>query len=143
MTPEQRQTLRALVERILPGAEGPGAAEAGVIVAVERAMEHRVLRGLRRGIVQLLDGLEMQAQEHCGQTFAGCGAETQDELMRGVERDANHWMRFIMRTLVGLSVEGLLGDPLHGGNRDGRGWSALALDAADVRSGFCRGERRA
>ncbi len=141
-TPERSQTLEAVVDRILPGAHGPGAAATAVAAAVERAMLHRALRGVRRGIEQLLDRLQAQAGELYAKEFSQCDPDARDELLRALEQDPNPWTRFVFRSLVGLSLEGLLGDPVHGGNRDFRGWQAVGLRAADVRSGLCGAQER-
>lgn len=55
LTPERRTTLQAVLGRILPGTDGPGATESAVVVAFEGAMLHRSLRGLRPGIEWVLD----------------------------------------------------------------------------------------
>jgi hypothetical protein len=139
LTPERSQTLEAVVDRILPGTDGPGAAATAVAAAFERAMLHRSLRGVRHGIEQLLDRLQAQAGELYAREFSQCDPGAQDEMLRALEQDPNPWTRFVFRSLIGLSLEGLLGDPVHGGNRDGGGWQAIGLRAADVRSGLCYG----
>ncbi len=141
LTPERRRTLQAVVGRILPGTDGPGAAQTAVAVAFERAMLHRSLRGLRVGIEQVLDRLRAQAAQLYANEFSACPAAEQDELLRGLERDPNPWTRFLFRCVIGLSLEGLLCDPVHGGNRGFRGWQAIGLRPVDVRSGLCRGPR--
>jgi gluconate 2-dehydrogenase gamma chain len=138
LTSERRRTLEALVDRILPGIEGPGAAATGVATAVEGAIVDPFLRRLRPGIEKALDGLDARAEEKHARAFSACTSSEQDELLDELGRDAHPMMRMFLRTAIALSLEGLLGDPVHGGNRDGRGWSAVGLHAADVRSGLCR-----
>jgi hypothetical protein len=142
-TPERRSTLHAVVERILPGGDGPGAAETGAAVGFESAMLHPCYRGLRAGIEGVLDRLQSRAEELYGKHFSACAQGEQDELLRAIEQDPNPWTRLLFRSLIGFSLEGLLGDPIHGGNRDFLGWEAVGLQAEDVRSGLCRraGER--
>ena len=139
LTPERRRTLQAVVDRILPGTDGPGAARTAVAVAFEQAMLHRTMHGLRAGIEQVLDRLQRQAEQRYANEFSNCPAGEQDELLRGWERDPNPWTRFLFRCAIGLSLQGLLGDPVHGGNRGFRGWVAIGLRAGDLRSGLCRG----
>jgi len=140
-TPERRRTLHAMVTRILPGTDGPGAADTAVAAGFEDAMLHRSLRGVRRGIEQLLDKLQSQASERYAKEFSACAAREQDELLCALERDPSPWTRLLFQSVIGLSLEGLLGDPVHGGNRDGRGWESIGLQTCDVRSGLCRGAR--
>lgn len=137
LTPERRRTLEAVVERILPGIEGPGAVGTGVAVAFEDAIAHPHLRGVRPGIERMLDHLQAQAEQVHGREFFACAPGQRDELLRAIERDANPGMQFLFRAFVTLSLEGLLGDPVHGGNRDCRGWESIGLQAPDVRSGLC------
>ena len=141
LAPERRQTLTAVVDRILPGTGGPGAEATEAAAAVERAMVHACMRGLRGGIEQMLDRLESTAVERHARSFASCAPPERDELLRGLERDPNPWTQFLFRTVVSFSLEGLLGDPVHGGNRDFRGWDAMGLCSDDVRSGMCRSAR--
>jgi gluconate 2-dehydrogenase gamma chain len=143
LTPERRRTLHAVVERIMPGTDGPGAGDAAVAVAVERAILHRVMRGLRGGVEQVLDHLQAQAGAVYANEFSACAPHEQDELLLAVERDPNPWTQFLFRYLIVSSLEGLLGDPAHGGNLGFRGWDAIGLRADEVRSGLCRGARAA
>jgi len=140
-TPERRSTLQAVVERILPGVDGPGAAQTDAAVGFESAMLHPCYRGLRSGVERVLDRLQSQAGQLYGKEFSACAPGEQDELLRALAEDPNPWMRLLFRSLVGFSLEGLLGDPVHGGNRDFLGWQAIGLQAEHVRSGLCRGER--
>ena len=130
-----------MVDRILPGTDGPGARTTAVAVSVERAMLHRTFRGLRPGIESMLDRLHAQARQLHGTEFSACAPAEQDDLLRDLERDPNPGVRFLFRALIGFSLEGLLGDPIHGGNRDFIGWSAIGLRATDLRAGLCRGAR--
>lgn len=132
------QVLRAVVARILPGTDGPGAARAAVAEGIERALAEPYYRGLRRGVETLLDQLQAQASARHALDFWACDSAQQDDLLSAVEHDPNPAMRFMFRIMVSLSVEGLLGDPAHGGNRDGLGWEFVGLRVDDVRAGLCR-----
>jgi hypothetical protein len=140
-TPERGRTLRAVVERILPGDQGPGGAATHAAAGFESALLHPVYRGMRPGVEAVLDRLQSQAAKLHGQDFAACAPVEQDELLRALEQDPNPWTRLLFRSLIGFTVEGFLGDPIHGGNRDFLGWQAIGLQAEDVRSGFCQGAR--
>lgn len=140
--PERIATLQAVVDRILPGTDGPGAANTAAAVGVERALSHRALRGMRPGVEGMLDQLNADAAARHGAPFSCCTPDQQDDLLRALERDQHPGARFFFRALIAFSLEGLLGDPSHGGNRDFLGWKAIGLQAADVRSGFCRGARQ-
>jgi hypothetical protein len=141
LTPERSSTLRAAVARILPGEAGPGAAATGAAQGFENALGHPYFRGLRPGIEKALDWLDARAAKMYGRDFAACTSVEQDEVLRTLEQEPNPWTRFLFRSLIGFSLEGMLGDPVHGGNRDFKGWEALGLLPAEVRSGLCLGAR--
>lgn len=141
LTPERRRTLHAVVARILPGTHGPGAADTGVAAAVEGALQHRSGRWIRRGIEYTLDQVQERAAARHGREFCACPPAAQDELLQALERDPHPGLRFVFRSLIVLSLEGLLGDPAHGGNRGFRAWDAMGLRPRDVQSGMCRGTR--
>lgn len=143
LTLERRRTLEAVVGRVLPGRYGPSAADADVIAAVEAALQQRLWRGTLPWIDRALDELTARATASAGCEFCACSPAVQDELLRALECDPHPVLRAVFRWLVGLSLEGLLGDPAHGGNRNGRGWSAIGLSVDEVRSGLCRGSRNA
>jgi gluconate 2-dehydrogenase gamma chain len=137
LTVERRKALRAVVERILPGDQGPGAAATDAAGGFEGAMLHPFFRGLRPGIEGLLDRLQAQAGQLHGKEFPACTPGEQDEMLRALEQDPNPWTRLLFRSLIGFSLEGFLGDPVHGGNRSFLGWEAIGLQAEQVRSGLC------
>lgn len=137
-TDERRRTLHAVVARILPGTDGPGAARTGAAVGFERALQHPSLRGLRPAIESLLDRLQARAREVHACDFHACGEREQDALLDALAQDPNPWSRLLFRMVIAFSLEGLLGDPIHGGNRDFEGWKALGLAPEAVRAGLCR-----
>lgn len=140
---EHRRTLQAVARRILPGVHGPGATRTAAAVGAEAAIVHPCMRGLRPGVEGLLGRLQTQAGQLYAKEFASCTTDEQDELLRGLEQDPNRWTRLVWRFLIGFCIEGLLGDPVHGGNRGFLGWEGVELKAADVRAGLCRTPREA
>jgi hypothetical protein len=141
LAPERSRTLHAVVQRFLPGTNGPGAADTGVAAALETALQHRSWRAMRPWLEHTLDQLQSQAGALHGREFCACSSAAQDELLQALERDPHPARRLVFRSLIVLSLEGLLGDPVHGGNRGFRAWEAMGLQPRDVRSGMCRGAR--
>ena len=133
LTPERRRTLEAVVRRVLPSA-----ADTDVAVAIEGTLQHRSWRAMRPWIDRALDELQSRAGAREEREFCAATPDTQDDLLRALECDPHPVLRVVFRSLVVLSLEGLLGDPMHGGNRDFRGWEAIGLRPGDVRSGMCR-----
>jgi len=110
----------------------PGAKEAGVIgyFRAELAKEqfHGIAREIRRGL-QRLDALSRR--EGAGQPFAALPAAAQDDLLRRFQTGQIQAGRFDTRRffelVFTLALEGYLGDPAYGGNREGRVWAALGV----------------
>lgn len=143
ITALQRRTLAAVVGRILPSEGSPGAAEAGVPRVCEETIMEDFFSVVRPHILDGLDGLQAAALERFGRDFPDCSPGEQDELLRAVDqaRDRDWRSRLFLNILIHQTLEGFLGDPIHGGNRDGLGWRAIGYEADGVRSGLCAGER--
>ncbi len=147
LTELQRQTLAAVVARILPsgstlGAGEAGAVEAGVAEACEKALSDRFLQPSRPYFEHGLDHLQAAARARYDLDFGACSPRRQDALLRALETDTDWRLRLFLPMSIRLALEGFLGDPVHGGNRGGVGWRFLGLDAGAVRSGFCQRELR-
>jgi gluconate 2-dehydrogenase gamma chain len=133
----RRRTLAAAATRILPSDGGPGAREAGAAEAVAMALEHPFLRLLRPFFESHLDGLAGRARELYGRDLADCDPEQQDALLREVAADPQPRSRMFFELLVSLTIEGFLGDPVHGGNRGEVGWRAIGLAPGGPRANAC------
>ena len=103
----ERATLAAVLERLIPGA-----AEAQVIRYVERALEDH--RELYAGGLAALDGL------------ASLEPAQQDARLAAIEGSA-------FFELVRLhAIQGMFGDPSHGGNAGFAGWDLLGFPGVKV-----------
>ncbi|MHB1845811.1 MAG: gluconate 2-dehydrogenase subunit 3 family protein [Deltaproteobacteria bacterium] len=130
-TAEEYATVCAACERIVPRDQDPGAIDAGVPDYIDRMLTDPELHEMRDvfkgGIVAL--GALAKARFHG--RFAELPAAAQDELL-GQFRDAPEGSgkgRFF-ETLLVLTMEGLLGDPSYGGNRDRAGWALVGFDTS-------------
>jgi len=139
ITALQRRTLAAVVGRILPSDGSPGAAEAGVPEVCEETIMDDFFQVVRPHVLHGLDGLQAAARERFGRDFPDCSPGEQDELLRAVDQARDWRSRLFLNVLVHQTLEGFLGDPVHGGNRDGLGWRAIGYEAGRVRSGMCAG----
>jgi len=142
LAPSERETLAAAAARIIPSDDSPGAKEAGAIDYIPRALAtnyHRVLREpFRKGVVVLND----LAQKSWGKPFACLDPVDQDSVLSYVEQgkaDTDEFpaSRFFDR-LVTLTLEGFLGDPVHGGNQGEVGWKFIAYKPGEPRPGACQ-----
>ena len=134
--------LDAVVARLVPSGDGlPGAREAGVMNYLRRALTERHW-SLRRD--RILDGcqrLQILSQEQFADDFALLPPEDQDAVLRHVENGRVDTDTFSgqpwLHDLLELTLEGLLGDPVHGGNRDELGWSLISYAPGGPRPGSC------
>jgi gluconate 2-dehydrogenase gamma chain len=138
LTSEQQRVLAAAAERILPSDDGPGAAETGAAGYIERLLETRRFRSWKPLFEQGLEHLEGIAAELHGRSFADCGGEDRDEVLRRLQSHPDRLLQAFFRQLVSLTLECFLCDPAQGGNRGGLGWSYLGVP--EVRTGHCLGK---
>jgi gluconate 2-dehydrogenase gamma chain len=119
------------VERVVPSDDTPGAREAGTAAYVlGRA---GVTSAVRAGYVRLAARLEAEATARAtGGTFAALSPEAQDDILAGLDREADG----AFRRLVVDTMEGFYGDPRHGGNANGVGWANIGFPGPTGGSGY-------
>jgi len=124
--------LAAIAARLVPADEhGPGAAEAGVEAFFARALVDQRLASvqplLKRGCAFLMKAARVER----GQAFVALDAAAQDDLLRrlvdGQMRPDGFTGPTFVRVALALTLEGYLGDPRHGGNKDGVGWRVVGF----------------
>jgi gluconate 2-dehydrogenase gamma chain len=125
-TPElderERSVLDAVLERLIPAdGNGPGAREA----AVSRYVLRRLAGPYRRhrdAYAAGLARLDSDANELHGGGFAELTAELQDQVLRAAEaRTGDPFFELVLAH----AMEGMFGDPAHGGNAEGAGWGLM------------------
>jgi len=137
LTAPQRETLFAAVDRLLPAGDGPGAVEAGACEYIEETLAAPSASTIRPWIYRGLEDLTTRSNTRFGKDFAQCSTTEQDILLEKISADTHWATRLFIRSLIGLTLEGFLGDPKHGGNRQGMGWKFIGYDGDRIRSGFC------
>jgi hypothetical protein len=122
------ETLRALVERIVPADGYPSGWQAGVGSFLRRIVEQDLADRavmIRAGL-DLLDA-EAQARHH-DTPFAQLPEAAQDALITDLLAGSSSQHRHpapageFLRMMIGLTVQGYYGDPDNGGNRDAVSW---------------------
>lgn len=125
LNPTRRRTLEAVVERLIPSDDGrPGAREARVIDYVDRALAHRYNASLRQPVREFCDLVEKVAAADWGRAFTELEPLEQDQVLAAAQ-GTTHTFEDVLE----LSLEGFLGHPRHGGNRDGVGWSFIGFSS--------------
>ncbi len=138
----ERAVLVAASSRILPSDGGPGAREAGVIEYIARALAGRYHAGLRPLFSEGVRRLNRMARAGWRRPFVDLEPEEQDRILLHFEVGRANEAAFdgseFFHRLLELTLEGFLGDPVHGGNAGEVGWRSLGLSLGGPRPGPCR-----
>jgi len=121
--PLARAALAALASRLIPADDlGPGAVEAGADNYIATALQEALAAqadSYRAGLATVDD----ESLRDTGHRFAELDPPRQDELL---ERwAASGLLAEFVETVREHTIEGFLGDPVHGGNRGRAGWELI------------------
>jgi gluconate 2-dehydrogenase gamma chain len=139
LTNEEARTLAAACDQVVPPDDSPGAAEAWVVVFIDRQLATRArdqLEMWQRGV----RALDATARARKGMSFDELTSEEQTAILESVEAGevpAGAWeglepQAFFGR-LVRYTMMGFYGDPRHGGNREHVSWRMLGVPPAPIR----------
>ena len=115
--------IEALVDQIIPSDDTPGAREAGVIYFIDRALatfEQDKQDAYRKGLAQVQARRKQLFRS--SKSVAELNPQQRIELLKSIER-SDFFQLLRTHTLFGF-----LGDPSHGGNRDGVGWKVEGFE---------------
>lgn len=129
LTPRQANLVEAAAARIFPTTDTPGATEAGVVVYVDRALAdvYPELRALYASGTRALAG---EAKRRFGVDFLRAAPDQQDALLADFEAGKiDGYPRAVefFEILRTHTMEGVLGEPVYGGNRDLVGWKLVGF----------------
>lgn len=127
LSPEEVRDVDAIASRIIPSDGTPGAAEAGAVQFVDRALEtfmQGALPAFRDGLEQLNDAVH--ASHPDVSRFFELGTEDQIAVLKEAETTPFFGMvRF-------LTIAGTFSHPSYGGNTDRAGWQLIGFDDRHV-----------
>ena len=131
LTAAEAETVEAMVDRLIPAdSNGPGAAEARVARYIDRALAGE-LASLRASYSDGLAAVDAYAQGRFGAAFADLDAARQDEVLTAMEQNVATGFPGGSRAFLELvrehCLQGMFGDPVHGGNEDFIGWDLLGF----------------
>ena len=125
-SPEQRGTLAAAVDRLLPGAVA-----AGVPEYLDYWLVQKPFQPIRNYFAYGAGHLKGTAGRRYGKSFAGCTGEEQDVILAAFAAGEHNVGKFrgdlFFRQLMEMTLEGYLSDPRYGGNRNRSGWEFIGL----------------
>lgn len=131
LTSAEAEALEAFVDRLIPtDASGPGAAEARVARYIDRALGGE-LAPLHTTYSAGLAATDAFARDRFGAVLAELGAGQQDAVLTALEQNAAPGFAGGSRAFFDLvrehALQGMFGDPVHGGNEDFVGWDLLGF----------------
>lgn len=120
--------VSAACERVLPKDEDAGALDANVPEYIDRILQTPQLENMKKNFVPGLAALDRRCERMFKVGFAKATPEQQDEVITIFKNSPEtsgeaRWYEM----LIVLSLEGYLGDPSYGGNRDQVGWKTLGF----------------
>jgi gluconate 2-dehydrogenase gamma chain len=120
--------LQAVLDRVIPSDQnGPGAKEAKVWRYIDINLGG-AYASLQPMYSQGLAALDTYAQQSQGKAFARLDAAQQDQILKSMEAGTGPGGaagKTFFRTLRNHALEGMFGDPAHGGNADFVGWQLI------------------
>jgi hypothetical protein len=135
MPPFPLTTLRALLDRLIPADDFPGALQSGVDGYVTRQLAGDCAREASWIATGLAHLDREAAARYDGRAFDSIGEANQDALLHEIEagRTVCSWPSEISAVvfftrMVELAHEGYYADPGNGGNRDAVSWRMIGYD---------------
>jgi gluconate 2-dehydrogenase gamma chain len=129
LTAAEADTLEAIVSRLIPADEtGPGAAEAGAAIYIDRAL-NGALRSSREAYAAGLAAIDDYAMATKGAAFVALPAADQDAILTALEKNiATGFMADapgFFALIRSHTIQGMFCDPYYGGNVDFIGWDLV------------------
>jgi gluconate 2-dehydrogenase gamma chain len=139
LTPAQRQTLGAFIDRLIPSDEdGPGALESGVADYIDRSLAD-ALAAEKPAFFAGLAAVEAYTRRTSGRNFTDLPADGKDAILTAMENNSATGFEPDSRTFFlrvrQLTLEGMFGDPFYGGNRAFAGWDLVRYPGPRLAAG--------
>ncbi len=132
LTAEQRKTVDALVDRIIPEDElGPSAADCGAGEYIDRCLAD-YLAAEKPLFLEGLDNLDVFALRTQGIAFSSLPAEKRDAVLMAIDDNQAPQLRGFFNRVRRLTLEGMFGDPVYGGNKNFAGWDLIRYPGAKL-----------
>lgn len=129
LTEAEYVTLAAACERIYPQDDAPGALALDVPQFIDASLASSPLPGWSDGLLTSVARLDIESFRRYALPFAGAKVADQDALIDAWAAEPEGDNRRFVNHLVVATLEGVLADPVHGGNRGAAGWKTFGLGA--------------
>jgi gluconate 2-dehydrogenase gamma chain len=144
LSPGEATTIAAVCERLIPSdSTGPGAREANVVRYIDRALAGD-LAAFRPAYTAAVLAIDAFSQQKYGAAFTALTADKQDAVLRDMDQnrattqdptivrtagasaiDFAPSSRAVFEMIRTHALQGMFGDPAHGGNTNFAGWKLV------------------
>jgi gluconate 2-dehydrogenase gamma chain len=133
-TADEAAVVDAIADRLIPGdAKDPGARQAGVVIYIDRVVAG-YFSSLQTLYREGLEAIERLSDAMFGGGFVSLAEARQDEILRiaqdSLDPNGSERLAQFFAVIREHTIEGMFGDPIHGGNRDAVGWKLLGFPGA-------------
>lgn len=137
-TNAEYDTMSAACDRVLPRDQDPGALDASVPEYIDRMLQSPELSQQRELFINGVEALDRRARgANGGLAFWQVPVQAQDELLRSYkDSKPQTGEAHFYELLVVLTLEGFLGDPSYGGNKDRVGWALVGFGTSEPPQGY-------
>ena len=124
-SPEQRRTLEAVLDRLVPKDElGPSAVECGVGEYIDRSLAD-YLAPEKTDFLNGLAALDAYTRSSQNSGFAELSPEKRDAVLTAIDNNQVPNLRGFFNRVRRLTLEGMFSDPFYGGNKNFAGWDLI------------------
>jgi gluconate 2-dehydrogenase gamma chain len=127
LTPAEAETLRAIVARIIPAENGPGALEAKADRFIDRALAG-ALKDQRAAYSDGLASIDGYARSVKGAPFSKLSPDDQDDVLTAIQTNSAQFFNLVRAH----TIQGTFSDPVYGGNENFSGWNLIGYPGARV-----------
>jgi hypothetical protein len=127
VTPAQRATLAAAMDRVLPGGKGAGATAANAVSYTDWLFANGAFAGAEAKVAAGVSLLDSLASAMWASDFAACGPAERDAVLARLTEVPHRTAQRFFDDLVLLSLTGFLCAPRYGGNAGGLGWKSIGF----------------
>ena len=124
--------LSAACERMIPRDEDPGAIDANVPQYIDRMLQTKELRKAKAEFVPGVLALNRRSRRRFGKDFVDVTDAQRDDVLNQFKNSpADSAEAHFFELLTVFTLEGLLGDPSYGGNKDRVGWALVGFETSE------------
>ena len=131
-TAEEFAVVSAACERLIPRDHDPGALDADVPVYIDRMLLTPEMQHVRRDFLAGTAQLDRRTRQMFGKGFREISDPERDQVLVALKNSPPKSIEAkYFELLMVLALEGFLGDPSYGGNRDRVGWALVGFGTSE------------